>query len=123
MNNHTHHETETKSGSDLEINSSLSKFKNWSSHQVGEWLTQNGFKEYRDFFVKHEITGDLLIDLNYNILGEIGVISVGERARILQAIKKSLAPCTPRLPLAGGYKPNNHLVYHSGARYFISLFC
>ena len=102
------------------VNSTLSQFKTWNIQQVGEWLAQNGFKEYRDFFVKHKISGDLLMDLNYNTLGDIGVVSVGERARILQAIKKNFAPQSPKLPKAAAYKPSSSLGYPNGLRYFIA---
>ena len=72
-------------------------FKNWSPAQVGEWLNENGFREYSEFFVEHQITGDLLLDLDYTTLKDIGVIVVGDRARILQAIKKQFVPKSAKL--------------------------
>ncbi len=55
-------------------------------------------KMYSDKFIAHNITGSILPELNYEILKEIGVQKVGERARILQAVKKlgtSNRPSTP----------------------------
>jgi hypothetical protein len=63
-----------------------------------QWLSENDFGEYQDNFTKHQITGDLLPDLNYATLKDIGVLIVGDRARIMQAIKK-LQP----KPLSKGY--------------------
>ncbi|KAJ3256213.1 hypothetical protein HK103_005672 [Boothiomyces macroporosus] len=63
-------------------------FRLWDSERVGVWLVENGFDDYKDNFLEHKITGDLLLDLNYHALLEIGVIIVGDRARILQAIKR-----------------------------------
>ena len=85
---------------ELPTASALSELKLWSSNRVAQWLVQNGFKEFKALFLKHEITGDLLLDLNYQTLGEIGVISPADRARILQIIKKNFAPTSPRLPNA-----------------------
>jgi SAM domain (Sterile alpha motif) len=72
-------------------------FKSWNPLQVAKWLNENGFKEYSDFFVEHQITGDLLLDLDYTTLKDIGVIVVGDRARILQAIKKQFVPKLPKI--------------------------
>ena len=67
---------------------SESDFKNWSVDRVGYWLSMNNFGEYRQQFVNNNITGDLLLQLNYTWLKEIGVLVVGDRARILQAIQR-----------------------------------
>jgi hypothetical protein len=69
----------------------LDSFKSWTKERVAEWLVLNDFGEYKDCFLQHEITGDLLLDLNYPSLKDIGVLIVGDRARILQAIKKSFS--------------------------------
>ncbi|KAI8894705.1 sterile alpha motif/pointed domain-containing protein, partial [Globomyces pollinis-pini] len=60
----------------------------WDSKQVANWLAENGFADANALFIQHEITGDILLDLNYNFLRDIGVASVGERAKILALIKK-----------------------------------
>ena len=84
-------------------------FKDWNALKVSQWMQENGFQEYKDLFLKHEITGDLLLDLNYNNLGEIGIVNVGERARIIQAIKKRFAPLIPKLSLS------NHFLHSNGS--------
>jgi hypothetical protein len=81
----------------MEILPNADNFKNWSPVQVGEWLNENGFKEYSEFFIQHQITGDLLLDLDYPELLDIGVIAVGDRARIINAITKQFRPKMPQL--------------------------
>ncbi|KAI9197051.1 sterile alpha motif/pointed domain-containing protein [Polychytrium aggregatum] len=68
----------------------------WSTDQVAEWLVQNNFASFRDSFVSHNVGGMALLQLDYELLKEIGVLKVGERARILRAIK-----LTSRRSLAG----------------------
>ena len=65
-------------------------------------------------FLKHEITGDLLLDLNYNSLRDIGVVIVGDRARILQAIKQQFAPATAKTPRLA-FRPTG-FIGNSGGR-------
>jgi hypothetical protein len=72
-------------------------FREWDTARVLQWLESNNFGEYKESFSKHQITGDLLPDLNYTTLKEIGVLIVGDRARIMQAIKK-LQPKPPSKP-------------------------
>jgi hypothetical protein len=83
---------------EMQANSGTSALKLWSSHQVAQWLVQNGFEEFKDLFLKHEVSGDILLDLNFKLLGEIGVFLPKDRARILQIIKKVFAPTMPALP-------------------------
>lgn len=103
------------------INHQQLAFKSWTAIQVSQWMGENGFQQYKEAFVKHEITGDLLLDLNYNNLGDIGVGVFGDRARILQAIKKNFAPPTPKLPLSlsGHFKSIPQSPFPSGLRYLI----
>lgn len=62
----------------------------WNVHQVCEWLEQANFGQFVQNFRDHDITGDVLVDLNYALLKEIGIHLVGDRARILAAIKRNL---------------------------------
>ena len=84
----------------------VDRLKMWSSHQVAQWLVENGFQNYKENFLRHEITGDILLDLSYNILGDIGVSTTGDRVKILQALKRSFAPSTPKLPKVLGRYPS-----------------
>ncbi|KAI9099831.1 hypothetical protein DFS34DRAFT_509727 [Phlyctochytrium arcticum] len=65
-----------------------SGIREWSESQVANWLSELGFERFAKDFIENSVNGDVLLELNYDTLKEIGVVSVGDRARILQAIKK-----------------------------------
>ncbi|KNC97082.1 STE/STE11 protein kinase [Spizellomyces punctatus DAOM BR117] len=69
---------------------SPSVVREWDEKLVGFWLIENGFERFGPAFADNHITGQALLELNYDTLKDIGVMSVGDRARILQAIKKQL---------------------------------
>ncbi|KAJ3034802.1 polar growth protein [Rhizophlyctis rosea] len=58
----------------------------WSIDDVADWLESAGFGSAAQKFVDHEITGDVLLDLNLSSLRELGVESLGDRINILHAI-------------------------------------
>ncbi|KAI8925135.1 sterile alpha motif/pointed domain-containing protein, partial [Entophlyctis helioformis] len=59
----------------------------WDERRVAAWLAEIGFESYQAAFIENKITGEVLRELNYTYLRDIGVKIVGDRARILQAIK------------------------------------
>ena len=54
---------------------------------VGEWLKSVNCAKYRSVFVSNNINGDALLDCDQNILKEVGVNKVGDRIRIMVAVK------------------------------------
>ncbi|KZT70289.1 hypothetical protein DAEQUDRAFT_810744 [Daedalea quercina L-15889] len=60
----------------------------WTVDQVVEWLRSKGFDEgVCEKFIEQEITGDVLLELDANVLKtEIGIVAFGKRARIVNAI-------------------------------------
>ncbi|KAJ3511340.1 hypothetical protein NLJ89_g4157 [Agrocybe chaxingu] len=60
----------------------------WSLEQVIEWLKAKGFdQDVCDKFTEQEITGDVLLELDVNLLkSEIGIMAFGKRMRIANAI-------------------------------------
>ncbi|KAF8652266.1 hypothetical protein AX16_004482 [Volvariella volvacea WC 439] len=60
----------------------------WSVDDVVDWLKSKGFdKDVCDKFTEQEITGDVLLELDVNILkSEIGIVAFGKRTRIVNAI-------------------------------------
>ncbi|KAJ3047792.1 polar growth protein [Rhizophlyctis rosea] len=58
----------------------------WSMDEVADWLEGAGFGSTASKFIEHEITGDVLLDLNLSSLRELGVESLGDRINILHAI-------------------------------------
>ncbi|OBZ70468.1 TPR repeat-containing protein C19B12.01 [Grifola frondosa] len=86
----------------------------WNVEEVVVWLRSKGFDQgVCDKFIEQEITGDVLLELDANILKtEIGIVAFGKRVRIVNAISElrrpssvsepeqqpqsALAPMTPR---------------------------
>ncbi|KAL4256745.1 Polar growth protein [Pleurotus pulmonarius] len=60
----------------------------WSVEEVVEWLKSKGFdQDVCDKFTEQEITGDVLLELDVNLLkSEIGIMAFGKRMRIANAI-------------------------------------
>lgn len=54
---------------------------------VGEWLKSVNCGKYRQMFASNNINGDALLDCDQNILKEVGVTKVGDRIRIMVAVK------------------------------------
>ncbi|PFH47127.1 hypothetical protein AMATHDRAFT_50532 [Amanita thiersii Skay4041] len=60
----------------------------WSVADVAAWLKSKGFdQDVQDRFIEQEITGDVLLELDANLLKtEIGIMAYGKRVRIANAI-------------------------------------
>ncbi|KAG6829037.1 hypothetical protein H0H87_012807 [Tephrocybe sp. NHM501043] len=60
----------------------------WDVSEVVEWLKSKGFdSDVCDKFTEQEITGDVLLELDVNLLKtEIGIMAFGKRMRIANAI-------------------------------------
>ncbi|XP_071949348.1 diacylglycerol kinase delta-like isoform X2 [Antedon mediterranea] len=59
----------------------------WSVEEVGIWLSNLSFGEYKDTFIRHDIRGAELLNLERRDLKDLGISKVGHIKRILQAIK------------------------------------
>ncbi|KAI9346040.1 hypothetical protein DFJ73DRAFT_485439 [Zopfochytrium polystomum] len=71
---------------------SLSQHLNWDVARVSSWLSEIGMAKYCDTFSANHISGILLEDLDYDLLRELGVPTVGDQKRILMAIER-LSTC------------------------------
>ncbi|KAF8626727.1 hypothetical protein AX17_006493 [Amanita inopinata Kibby_2008] len=69
----------------------------WSVEEVVEWLESKGFdQDVQNKFIEQEITGDVLLELDANILKtEIGIMAFGKRVRIANAIAELRRPTSP----------------------------
>ncbi|OBA20007.1 Pkinase-domain-containing protein [Metschnikowia bicuspidata var. bicuspidata NRRL YB-4993] len=64
------------------------------------WLARSACQQYHANFVKHDITFDLLSDLDSDALRELGVLKVGDRIRLEIAIAElKLATLKKKVPL------------------------
>ncbi|KAF9445830.1 hypothetical protein P691DRAFT_244057 [Macrolepiota fuliginosa MF-IS2] len=66
----------------------------WTLEDVVDWLKSKGFdQDVCDKFTEQEITGDVLLELDVNLLKtEIGIMAFGKRVRISNAITELRRP-------------------------------
>ncbi|RXK41104.1 hypothetical protein M231_01507 [Tremella mesenterica] len=65
----------------------------WSVEEVVNWIRSKGFDEaICEKFHEHEISGDLLLELDANLLKELDIPQFGKRLRIAQAIAELQRP-------------------------------
>ncbi len=64
--------------------------KEWGVDQVVEWARSKGWDEGAvvSKFREHEISGDVLIEMDINILKEIDIIAFGKRFQVANGIKE-----------------------------------
>ena len=74
----------------------------WSSRDVATWMYQNGFEDdVIDKFVAHDITGAVLLDLQFDDLKELEIESFGKRHQLwnqidsLRAADGLMSPIAP----------------------------
>lgn len=71
----------------------LDQVKTWDSEQVSRWLTDSNVGQYADLFQSQDILGNVLLDVDQTALKEMGVRSVGDRVKIIVAIKTLRTKC------------------------------
>lgn len=82
--------------------------RRWSDNEVARWLSEIKCANHAETFRNNDIRGDILLELDQSTLQEMGVKSIGDRLRIVNAVKllrqkaasKTLAPAAPT-PLPG----------------------
>jgi mitogen-activated protein kinase kinase kinase len=62
--------------------------KNWDEEQVCEYLRSVKCGEYEKIFRKNHINGENLLEMDKDVLKEMGVEKVGDRVRLFLSIKK-----------------------------------
>ncbi|KAH9079546.1 Pkinase-domain-containing protein [Lactarius deliciosus] len=91
--------TSTYSGSifDVPPGANYADFlRTWSDTHVSTWLTNIKCGHHSATFRASDIRGDVLLELDQVTLKEIGVVSVGDRLRILNAVKNLRQRCSSR---------------------------
>ncbi|KAL0581706.1 ATP binding [Marasmius crinis-equi] len=76
--------------------------RTWSDTHVARWLTDIKCSSNAATFRENDIRGDIILELDQTTLQEMGVVSIGDRLRILNAVKilrqrcqASKSPSTP----------------------------
>ncbi|CAI2167625.1 13677_t:CDS:10 [Funneliformis geosporum] len=80
-------------GVERESRITFENVRQWKLEQVSYWLQENNFREYQKIFTDNDITGEVLLELDHDILKELKIRSVGDRVRILLAVKSLLKIC------------------------------
>lgn len=62
--------------------------KNWDEEKVCEYLRTVNCGEYEKLFLKNHINGENLLELDKDVLKEMGIDKVGDRVRLFLGIKK-----------------------------------
>ncbi|KAF8921262.1 hypothetical protein CPB85DRAFT_1270044 [Mucidula mucida] len=62
--------------------------RTWTDSHVARWLTECKCGSHAATFKANDIRGDILLELDHPTLTEMGVTSVGDRFRILNAVKQ-----------------------------------
>ena len=65
-----------------------SQVRSWTPRQVAEWMAESGFDaSVVDKFLLHDISGRVLIDLQFEDLKELDISSFGKRHRVMSSIQ------------------------------------
>eukprot|EP00158_Paraphelidium_tribonemae_P007178 Partr_v1_DN28139_c3_g1_i2_m55249 putative mitogen-activated protein kinase kinase kinase len=67
----------------------------WTTEQVSAWLCANGLGKFAKHFIANDISGEVLFELDHGHLKDMSIRTVGDRAKILLAIRRLLRSNSP----------------------------
>ncbi|KAJ2743121.1 ATP binding [Coemansia sp. BCRC 34301] len=71
----------------------LQQVLQWSETRVCQWVRDQGFGKYEAAFRENLVNGEALVELDYGLLKELSVRTVGERVRLNLAIRRLRQQC------------------------------
>jgi mitogen-activated protein kinase kinase kinase len=71
----------------------LDHVKSWDDDQISNWLTEVNVAQYIQLFRSNDIRGNVLLDVDQTALKEMGIRSVGDRIKVVVAIKALRQRC------------------------------
>ncbi len=74
--------------SDFSEGDSPDSVKNWDEERVCEYLRSVKCADYETLFLKNHINGENLLEMDKDVLKEMGIDKVGDRVRLFLSIKK-----------------------------------
>src|SRR5262245_21050931 len=89
---------------------------------VGDWLRKLGFERYESAFIENAIDSDLLPELTDDDLEKLG-IPLGDRKRLVKAIRTALADSPDGFVTSGGYAPTGQARVVAERRHLTVLIC
>jgi len=72
---------------DDQANAILAQVREWSPQDVAAFLVSRGFKNQASNFIRHEITGEILLELDLAMLKEVDIAVFGVRFNIMREIE------------------------------------
>ncbi|TFK42548.1 hypothetical protein BDQ12DRAFT_281513 [Crucibulum laeve] len=82
--------------------------RTWSDSHVARWLTDIKCGSHASLFRANDIRGDILLELDQVSLKEMGVASIGDRLRILNAVKVLRQRAASRAATPVSQRPTTH---------------
>ena len=81
--------------SPIPINPILAQIRQWSPQDVAAFLVDRGFPNQAPNFIRHEITGAILLELDLAMLKEVDIAAFGVRFGIMREIEGLRKLCAP----------------------------
>ncbi|KAL9553784.1 hypothetical protein MBANPS3_003130 [Mucor bainieri] len=86
----------------------LDDVKTWSEQRVTDWLCNQALGRFSQKFIEHNISGAVLLDLDYEAFKAMDIKTVGERVRLVAAIKALRQECYLAASLAARTPTRTH---------------
>ena len=61
--------------------------RSWGLSEITAWLQKNKLGQHSSAFVRNDIYGGALLHLDHGVLKEMGITNVGDRLRLISAIR------------------------------------
>jgi mitogen-activated protein kinase kinase kinase len=71
--------------------------RSWNDSHIARWLAESKCGSHSSLFQDNDIRGDIILDLDQHALKEMGIVSVGDRIKILSAVKSLRQKCARTL--------------------------
>ena len=88
--------------------------RTWSDNHVGRWLLDIKCGNHASTFKANDIRGDILLELDQVTLKEMGIASIGDRLRMINAVKILRQKCSTRSTISVPFEAVRPRVYVSG---------
>ncbi|KAG8980132.1 ATP binding, partial [Tulasnella sp. 427] len=73
----------------------------WTDAHVAQWLNEAKCARVIPMFRANHIRGDVVLDLEQNVLKEMGIVAVGDRIKIMSAVKALRLRCSRTASMNG----------------------
>ncbi|KAJ1727248.1 ATP binding, partial [Coemansia biformis] len=93
-----------------EMQYTLQQVMQWNEQRVCQWVREQGFGKYEEAFHEQQVNGEALVELDYGLLKELSVRTVGERVRLNLAIRRLRQQCLHMdvdMDMGNGANPRN----------------